>query len=100
MKCETVSLLNMGNSSYIAVLFINKYRVFFSPCLTKNCWLKSPPDAPPKSRRTPKVGKVYQSMKEARQTIALIITFIKSNKSSLERWTCQVRKKKPCNCSF
>jgi hypothetical protein len=42
-------------------------------------------DALPVLRRTPPLGEVKQSLREARRTIAVIIAFRKCNKNSLER---------------
>jgi hypothetical protein len=57
---------------------------FFS-CLTDKRRPNASPDAIPTLRHTPHVGEVYESMTGARQTIAMIITFRKSNKIPLER---------------
>jgi len=58
--------------------------VFFSSCLTEKRLPNAPSDALPVLRLTPLVGEVEQSMTGARQTVALTITFRKSNKNSLE----------------
>ena len=52
---------------------------FFPPCLTD----KRRPNAPPALRRMSRVGEVSQSMTATRQTVAVIITFRKSNKNSI-----------------
>jgi len=56
-------------------------QVFFFNWLTDKRW----PSALPALRRTLRVGEVQQSMTGPRQTIAVIITFRKSNENSIER---------------
>ena len=53
-------------------------------CLTDKRRPIAPPDALTAFRLTSRVGEVYQSMTGDGQTITVIITFIKSNKNSLE----------------
>jgi hypothetical protein len=59
---------------------------FFS-CLTGKRRPNARPDALPALRRTSLVGEVKRLMTLARHTIAVVITFSKSNKNSLERRT-------------
>jgi len=60
--------------------FPSWYRVFFN-CLTDKRW----PYALPALSRRLRVREVQQSMTGPRQTIAVIITFRKSNENSIER---------------
>ena len=92
--CSGLKFINLKPiivTSRVLPLFNCKlYRFIFS-CFTKKGRPNSPPDVLPASRLTPRVEKVRQSMTEARQTTAVIITFRKPNKNSLERQTGSYR---------